>query len=354
MLDELTAGAEQRNRLLTKSLTATYYNGKIIPISYNFNRSGDGTVKGSRKELLRIEPGERIVAEITDYDFDTSPERDKIEIEVQVSANTPVKYTATESDSSSGVFLAEIDTSATPEKGKLVVKRGDKVYLGYKDTQNTFPGHAFYRETTVLLNEPTNARIQIVDSAKTNEGTPQLIPVEGERPADYVSKVEYRLPLTVEVIDPDQAKDSRSTVMVDVVTTQGAKIQVECVLSRSFATPDENLAEVRNPALLEGRFVGQIPLLLGSPDSAPLVPEDGSLPKGGLGKVIIPKDEDPEAELDDGSEKSNSQLAVLSVVGTDTFTASYQDRSRPDGNSTAHSASAALFSAATLAITDSE
>ncbi|MFK7908961.1 MAG: tetratricopeptide repeat protein [Akkermansiaceae bacterium] len=353
-LDELTAGAEQRNRLLTRSLTATYYNGEITPISYDFSRDGKGSVKGSRKELLRIEPGERIVAEVVDFDLDTSLERDTVEIEVQVSSNPPIKLTATETDSSSGVFLAEIDTAAEPAEGKIVVKQGDKVYLGYIDKQNTFPGHSFHRETVVLLNEPTEARIQIVDSTTPVDGTPQLIPVEGPRASDYVSKVEYRLPLTVEVIDPDQAKDSRSTVLVDVVTSQGAKVQVECVLSRAFAITDENLSEARNPALLEGRFVGQIPLLLGDPESAPVVPEDGTLPKGGLGKVILPVDDSPEAALDDGSEKSKSSLAVLSVVGTDTFTANYNDAARPDGSNTTLKASAALFSAATLAITDTE
>ena len=358
-LDELTAGAEQRNRLLTKSLTATYYNGEITPISYDFKRSGEGSVKGSRKELLRIEPGERIVAEVVDFDFDIGLERDKVEIEVQINADPPFKLSATETGSSTGVFLAEIDTAAEAAEGKIVVKQGDKVYLRYKDTQNTFPGHAFYRETTVLLNEPTEARIQIVDSETPVDGSPRLIPIESPRPDDYVSKIEYRLPLTVEVIDPDQAKDSSSTVLVDVVTSQGTTIRVECVLSRSYAAADESLAEARHPALLEGRFVGQIPLLLGGPESATIVPADGSLPLGGLGKIILPVDDDPEAALalDDGSnqaDKITAPLAVLSVIGTDTFTARYADGSRPDGSTTSLKASASLFSAATLQITDQE
>ena len=353
-LDELTAGAEQRNRLLTQSLTATYYNGEITPINYDFARSGEGSVKGTRKELLRIEPGERIVAEVVDFDFDIGLERDKVEVEVQINADPPFKLSATETGSSTGVFLAEIDTAAEAAEGKIVVKKGDKVYLRYKDTQNNFPGHAFYRETVVLLNEPTEARIQIVDSETPVEGAPRLIPIEGARPDDYISKVEYRLPLTVEVIDPDQAKDSSSTVLVNVVTSQGPTIQVECVLSRSFAAADESLAEVRNPALQEGRFVGQIPLLLGGPESANMVPEDGSLPKGGLGKIILPVNDDPEAALDDGSGKKTAALAVLSVIGTDTFTARYDDAARPDGSKTSLKASAALFSAATLQITDPE
>ncbi|MDG2323611.1 MAG: tetratricopeptide repeat protein [Akkermansiaceae bacterium] len=351
-LDELTAGAEQRNRLLTKSLTATYYNGEITPISYDFNRSGDGSVRGARKELLRIEPGERIVAEVVDFDLDIGLDRDEVEVEVQINSDPPFKVTATESGSSTGVFLVEIDTAAEATEGKVVVKKGDKVYLRYKDTQNTFPGHAFYRETVVLLNEPTEARIQIVGSETPIEGAPKFIP--GTFDPEHVSKVEYRLPLTVEVVDPDQAKDSRSTILVDVVTTQGAKIQVQCVLSRAYATDDETLSDVRNPALQEGRFVGQIPLLLGDPQSANIVPEDGTLPRGGLGKVILPVDDDPEAALDDGSSKNTAALAILNVIGSDTFTARYDDTVRPDGAKTSLDASATLASAATLEITDEE
>ena len=352
-LDELTAGARQRNRLLTRSLTATYYNGEITPISYDFSRTGDGSLRGNRKELLRIEPGERIVAEVVDFDFDTGLDKDQIEVEVQVNNNPPVRYTATESGPSTGVFLAEIETSAEPEDGKITVKQGDKVYLRYQDTQNTFPGHAFDRETVVLLNEPTEARIQIVDSETPVEGSPQFIPVEGIRPADYVSKVEYRLPLSVEVIDPDQAKDSKSTVIVDLITSQGATIQVECVLSRSLAPVDQSLADARNPALLEGRFVGQVPMLLGSPANAGIIPEDGEIPRGGLGRVILPEKDDPSA-LDDGSGPKSAGLPVLNVIGSDTLTAKYADKYRPDGSTAELPANAALFSAATLAITDEE
>jgi TolA-binding protein len=164
--------------------------------------------------------------------------------------------------------------------------------------------------------------------------------------------VEYRLPLTIEIIDPDRAKDSQSTVLVDVMTTQGVKTQVECVLSRAFANPNEALSESRNPALLEGRFVGQIPLLLGSPQNITMIPEDGTLPKAGLGKIIIPTD--PETQLDNESTKSKAALAVLRVIGTDQFTAIYKDNSRPDDSKIALNAAAKLFSAASLEITDEE
>lgn len=343
-LDEITAGGLQRNRLLTKDLTATYYNGVITPVGYDFARSGGGSVQGTRKELMRIEPGERIVAEVVDFDLDVGLDRDTVEVVVQVNAEPPIPVTATETAPSSGTFTAEIETSAEAAAGKISVKPGDKVYLRYLDKQNNFPGHAFHRETVVLLNQPTDGVIQIVDSGKPIDGPPRLIPVEGTRPPDHVSKIEYRLPLTVEVIDPDQARDSRSTVTVDVATSQGIKARVECVLSRTFAPSDETMDETRHPALLEGRFVGQVPLQLGGPDSPGTVAADESVVRGGLGRVLPPTDD---SAVTPG-------LRVLNVTGSDTFTARYDDQTRPAGTATALEAKAALFSAAALRITDSE
>ena len=353
-LDELTAGGLQRNRFLTKDLTATYDNGVITPINYDFSRSGGGSVQGTRKELMRIEPGERIVAEVVDSDLDTGLDRDTVEIEVQVNAEPPIKVMATETGPSTGTFTAEIETAAELTEGKIALKMGDKVYLRYLDQQNTFPGHAFHRETVVYLNQPTTGIIQILESEKPPSGPPQLVPVAGTRALDHVAKVEYRLPLTVEVIDPDQAKDSRSTVTVEIATSQGAKARVECVLSRAFAPANETMDESRDPALFEGRFVGQIPLYLGGPDSADSVPTDATSVKGGLGKVLPPTDDSHEDITAAGDKQSPAGIRVLNVVGSDTLTARYLDHARPNETETTVEANAALFSAATMRITDPE
>ena len=336
-LDELTAGGIQPNRLLAKSLTATYYNGEIIPITYDFARTGSGSVAGSRKELLRIDPGERIVAEVTDFDLNTGLDRDTVEIEVQVNADAPVKYLATETGASTGVFLAEIDTTAAPDGAKLVVKQGDKVYMRYKDTQNTFPGHASDREAVVFLNSPSAGLARILGSETTPGGAPQILSAAPDWQPDHVAKIEYRVPLTVEVIDPDQAKDSKSTVTVEITTDKGAKAEVKCQLSRAYAPADEAMDGVRNPELLEGRFVGQIPLLLGDAETVALVPADGSLPAAEIGKVVS-----------DGEKSSG--IPVLNMAGNSVFTAAYIDSS---GGKTLES-KATLASAANLRITDEE
>ncbi|NNM28068.1 MAG: tetratricopeptide repeat protein [Akkermansiaceae bacterium] len=354
-LDELTAGGAQGNRLLKRELTATYHNGVITPVSFEFQRAGGGTVRGTRKELMRIDPGERIVAEVVDYDLDAGLERDEVEVMVQLNAEEPFPVTATETGPSTGVFIAEIDTAAADaedREGRLVVKQGDRVYLRYHAEQNTFPGHACHRETVVYLNEPTEALVQIIPSGKEIGGPLGYAPRAGAPDAGAVSKVAYQLPLTVEVIDPDQAKDSRSTVVVDVETTQGTSVRVECVLSRSFAPPESAMDEVRNPALFEGRFAGQVPLVLGDPDSPPSIPADGTVRKGGFGKVLPPPAAADDA-LDDG-EKPAAGMLVLNVNGNDEFTARYDDALRPDGSGASLAARAALFSPAALRITDEE
>lgn len=351
-LDEITAGGKQRNRLLTRDLTATYHDGVITPVGYDFERAGGGSVQGARKELMRIEPGERIVAEVVDFDLDTGLDRDQVEVEVQVNDGPPLKLTATETGPSTGTFTVEIDTAAEAAESKIAVKQGDRVYLRYRDQQNIFPGHAFQREAVVYLNQPSAGLVRILDSETPVKGAPRLIPVETPRPADHVAKIEYRLPLTVEVIDPDQAKDSRSTVTVEVVTNQGAKTLVECVLSRAFAAESGTVEESRNPALLEGRFVAQVPLLLGAPGSTTTVPAGGAI-AAGLGKVLPPEGEAAE-DLPAGGKNTAAGIRVMNVLGSDTVTARYLDRARPEGPEAPLEAKASLFSAATLRITDSE
>lgn len=319
-LDELTAGGRLPNRLLEKSLTATYHNGAITPISYDFARTGGGTVKGSRKELLRIEPGERIVAEVMDFDLDTGTDRDTVEVTIQRNGETPFQVLATESGPSTGVFLAEIDTATAADGDKLVVSAGDKIYLRYRDTQNTFPGHASDREAVVFVNSPTDGLVRILESETPVGAPPRIIPAPASAPAGHVGKIEYRMPLTVEVIDPDQAKDSSSTVTVKVTTAQGATQEIVCKLSRAHAPSDELLDGTSNPALYEGRFVGQIPLLLGDLATATVADE----------KTVAP--------------------VVLNVLGNDIFTASYRDESRGIDLES----KATLSSAASLRITQAD
>ena len=137
------------SRLLTAQFTATYHNASITPITYDFLKDPNGEVTKIRKDLLRIDPGERVVIEVTDFDQDTTAGPDKIKVQVAVNDGPAIDLEAIETNETSGIFTKEVDTSPTPAEGKIVVKAGDRIYLRYLDEQNTVPGHAAIRETVV-------------------------------------------------------------------------------------------------------------------------------------------------------------------------------------------------------------
>jgi len=326
--DEFTQTPQGASRLLTSELTATYFNAEVNTIAYDFIRSPNGAVNTIPKRLLRVEPSERIIVQITDYDEDQTAQKDTVEFEVTVNDGEPVRLTATETEEYSGIFTREVDTSATPAEGKLTVKPGDRVYCRYFDRQNTFPGHSVPRESVVYVNQPTEGLVRILESRVTppppdsnaQPRTTYTVPAEEQ----MVSGVAFEAPLTVEVIDPDAAKDSRSTVAVLLKTSDGATVEVDCEVSSAF---DESVTagfSGEDYALEKGRFIGQVILQLGGKDSPTVVPLSSEMPRNLIGG---PKTEE-DGIID------NLTAHVLNVTGKDLIAAGYQDKRRPDGSAT--------------------
>jgi TolA-binding protein len=359
-IDEVnTTGAA---RLLTGRLTATYYNASITPIAYDFAKTTAGDVYTIRKELLRIDPGERLVIEVTDYDQDTTAAPDKVKVQVSVNNGPPIDLEATETQPNSGQFTKEVDTSATPAEGKIVVKAGDRVFIRYLDQQNTVPGHAAVRESVVYVNEPTAGRVRVVETRATRpEPVPGMTVIDptpvvrylpaGPNAGDpkHVAGVAFEAPFTVEVIDRDAAKDSRSKVVVTLKTTSGATIDVECVLTDLLLGGNGQLDRPGN-ALLEGRFTGQVSLQLGNKDSASLVPLTAAMPRDLIGGPVLTKE-----EMGDGTDRNKALVTrVLNLNGSDVVEVSYKDEKRPGMPGTALTASARLITDGKLTVTDSE
>ena len=350
-------------RLLTGKLTATYHNGTIVPIAYDFLKGPNGEVYTVRKQLLRIDPGERLVIEVTDFDQDATAARDTIKVQVSVNNGPPIELDATETAENSGVFTKEVDTAAAPAEGKIVVKAGDRIFIRYIDRQNTVPGHAAVREAVVYVNEPTAGRVRIIETRATHHvqvpGGPPVDPAPivrylpgaaGEIDAKFVAGVAFEAPFTVEVIDRDAAKDSRSKVIVKLKTTSGAEVDVECVLSdRRLATT--SIVETPGAALLEGRFTGQVILQLGSKDSASIVPLTASMPRDLIGGPVIPKEE----MGDEGNKRDKTLVTrVLNLNGSDVAEVIYKDERRPGGPAANLTANARLITDGKLTCTDSE
>ena len=346
--DERTQNQGGTGRLLTSELQATYYNASISPIAYDQQRSGAGGVMFTPKALMRIDPGERITIQVTDYDRDQSDELDEIVVEVSVNDDAPIVLTATETDEYSGIFTKEVDTAGEQMEDRLVVKQGDRVYIRYLDEQNTFPGHSVKRESVVYVNEPTDAQVRIVSSrmiprpeGQTGLPTPVYLPVD----EDDVSAVAFEVPLLVEVIDPDMAKDDRSQVTVAVQASNGSTLLVDCIVSSQFSDLPAN-AE-RDEALYQGRFIGQIIMQLGSKDSPALVPLTIGMPRGLVGRTRLP-DEEEDGDL------GGLVARVLNLSGEDQVLLAYKDEIRATGEPSLLKANARIVSNGQLNVTDRE
>ncbi|MCH2611343.1 MAG: tetratricopeptide repeat protein, partial [Pirellulales bacterium] len=346
--DERTQNQGGTGRLLTSELQATYYNASIAPIAYDQQRSGAGGVTFTPKALMRIDPGERITIQVTDYDRDQSDELDEILVEVSVNNDAPIVLTATETDAYSGIFTKEVDTAGEEMDDRLVVKQGDRIYIRYLDEQNTFPGHSVKRESVVYVNEPTDAQIRIVSSrmiprpeGQAGLPTPVYLPADG----GDVSAVAFEVPLLVEVIDPDMAKDDRSQVTVAVQASNGSTLLVDCVVSSQFS--DLPASTERDEALYQGRFIGQIIMQLGSKDSPALVPLTIGMPRGLVGRTRLP-DEEEDGDL------GGLVARVLNLSGEDQVLLAYKDEKRATGEPSLLRANAKLVSNGQLHVTDRE
>jgi TolA-binding protein len=353
--DEFTQSAAGRSQLLTSTLTATYFNSTVAPIAYDFVRQPNGAVQTRRKRLMRIDPGERLIVEVTDYDQDTSGEPDEITIQVAVNDGEPLKLVAKETGPYTGIFTKEVDTSESPAEGKLAVQRGDQIYCSYIDAQNTFPGHAVARESIVYVNQPSEGRLRIVETRLVRpqqaEARPQAIYLPPPQTPKELSNVAFEVPLTVEVFDRDAAKDDRSSVTVRLQTTDGAKLDVRCVVSDAFYGTTAGPVRA-NPgsegglewALEEGRFIGQVILQLGSRHSADLVPLTASMPRNLVGGPVL------EEEQSSGSEGLITR--VLNLTGKDLIQAVYTDELRPGGSPLDLAGKGRLIAGGVLACTD--
>ena len=350
--DEHTARGTDSSRLLTGQLTATYFNAGVNAIGYDFVRQRNGAVEEMRKLVKRIDPGERFIVEIVDYDHDQSGQPDSLEFEVIINDGEPVRLTATENDNFSGIFTKEVDTTADNEEGKLSVKKGDRVYVRYIDEQNTFPGHSVPRESVVYVNEPTDAKIRVLETRivprPPDSNQPPRVIYNNPDEEQEVSNVAFEAPVTVEVIDPDAAKDSSSTVTVTLLASNGSTVDVKCEVSAAFSTiPRQvayDIAELR--ALEEGRFIGQVIMQLGGKDSPTLVPITADMPRNLIGDTLT--DDEGEASALDRTLVTR----VVNLTGKDIIAAGYRDELRTDGSARPLEAKGRLISNGQLACTD--
>ncbi len=358
-IDELPNGGEPRNRAISQQLQATYYDGTISSIAYDFVRQANGQVDEMEKELLRIDPGERITLKIVDYDMDTTGQRDQVSISLQLGNGEPQQLMATETESTSGVFKIEIDTigrdsQASPDTAEstLSVGPGDQLFFTYRDRENTFPGHAIDRTSAVYVREPTDAKMRIIETTYTapaDEGRNATVAYLPASESD-TKRVAYEVPLTIEVYDEDAARNSQSEVVVAVSIdggdTEVPPVEVACMISSAFSDLADTDTDVANPALHRGRFVGQVAMRLGDGSSPRIVPLEPGQRDTALGRVLPPDWASLTELIDPG------MLGVLNLTGANRIKVTYLDVEPAVEDAVTHTDSATMRGTADLVATD--
>lgn len=307
--DMKTVKSDPGTTLIAK-LKATFFNAQVGAIRYVFEESDRGQRRKEEYKLYRVDPGDRIILQVQDFDEDKTDGRDTVDVYVRSSSGAELKLKALETEPYTGVFTKEVDTSLDGKPGTLKVKQGDEITVGYKDEWNTDPGNPTSREAQVYVNEPTKGQLRIIETRGyvDKEGKVNWSPVPVEQTGNKgVKTVSLHAPFLIEVLDPDRAKSASDEIIVNLKTQPGGDTaEVVCELKG-----DE--------ALLEGRFVGQIPLLLGDNKSMDFIVKTA----GFEGDKIIRRGTK--------GKKGENVVPVINAAGNDTIVASYTDERYPGG-----------------------
>ena len=272
--DETSMVSQGKPRNLSQNIAATYFNGTIGFIAYDFKANpGQSIPETFVKQVRRVDPGQRVIIRVTDYDADSTDKRDKVKFTLKAGDGEPVKMEATETEPFTGVFTKEFDIWSPQRTNGFKLAPGELVEVAYLDEQNTDPGAPFLRTTYLEAVAPGEVKAAFVQSRATvNKAGVELFEFNSslDTNAPAIKPVAFRPPLTFEILDPAAAKDSFSEVKATLTTSGGSTVEVICPLS---AVAGGKLAKrkVADDALEIGRFVGQIFMNLGDKDSPPTI-----------------------------------------------------------------------------------
>jgi len=256
--DQFNMVLPDKPRYLTQQLRCTYCDGKIGFIGYEFVPvQGRSEPERFIKQVRRVEPGDRVVVSITDFDLDTTDQRDKVKFGLSTSDGKKTVMEATETKPFSGVFTKEFDIWSPQKTNGLKFEPGVTLEAHYLDEQNTDHGNPVMRVAPLDPVAPADVKVSFIPSSVkvSDDGEQKMVYTPSNNPrTNGIKSVAFEPPLTFEIIDPAAAKDSFSEVTAILTTSNGSRAEVICPLS-SFH------------ALETGRFVGQILMKLGDKDS---------------------------------------------------------------------------------------
>jgi TolA-binding protein len=315
--DEVSLVSAGKARSISQQLRAIYFNARIDFVAYEFTAAkGQSLPDRLIKQVRRVTPGQRFVVRITDYDADTTEERDKVSFRIRTLDGAMEKtLEAVETEPFSGVFTKEIDAWSETQPEGVRLPPGVLLEAAYEDRQNTDPGAPINRIATVEASAPVEPRLGFVASTASydKDGREHFVftsSLGGDAPP--VKTVAFRPPLTVEIVHPTLAKDSFSEITVNLATSGGSSVDVICPLAEipgGKAPPQPG-----DGALEAGRFIGQIFMQLGDKDSpGTLVLEPGDT------RSLVPRRNPANRQ----EQSLANVVPVLNLNGQDIITVTY-------------------------------
>ncbi len=328
--DEISLVSIGKPRTMSQQLRATYYNGIIGFVAYEFRPVNGQTVPDALvKQVRRVDPGQRVVVSVTDYDADVSDDRDTVRFKLRASDGREMELKAKETEPFAGVFTKELDIWSPKRTNGFKLGPGVKLEAVFVDAQNTDPGAPIDRTANIELAVSGEAKLAVVPSTvalERNRNGDEVFSYASTLTTNAASvqpikSVAFRAPLTFEIFDPAAAKDSFSEVTAVVTTSGGSSVEVTCPLSM-FAAANVN-RRVRqtevDQALELGRFIGQVFMNLGDKDSPPTI----VLEPGDTRTRLIARSRKPPENR--GQEMANV-VPVLNLNGRDIIKVSYQSQ----------------------------
>lgn len=158
-------------KVLTSTLNSSYYNGTIA-LAEEVITANPNNPQERLSEYLpakRCRAGDQLMVVVTDYDEDTTDNRDTVDVNVTTSSGESLTIKALETyvnhtdewHNHAGQFLAVLKFGNVTKADTIKVHPGDRITVSYVDRENTKPGIPIERTYTVTEAGAESPRVTV-------------------------------------------------------------------------------------------------------------------------------------------------------------------------------------------------
>ena len=160
-------------QVLQAKLNSSYYNGNVALADEVITQDRENRIT-KYLPARRVRAGDQLAVLVTDYDLDTTAERDTVDVHVQTSSGQKLTLKALETSTNSaneafhrhaGVFLAILKFAEQPGKDTIQIVSGDRITVSYLDSENTKPGVPVERTFAISESGRGSPRIMAYQSS---------------------------------------------------------------------------------------------------------------------------------------------------------------------------------------------